>query len=260
MTGKKDVYYFPHDSNARSDPKIISLRRLFGWEGYGSFFGVVEFLRDQPNYKILKDAIKDFLFELRIEDKIFDYMLQIGLLKQDESFVYSESLLRRMERVDETRAKRKASAQLGGQARASQMGKQSAKQSASQMGSSKEPDSYQMGSETKSNKRKETTCRNISFSDDQFSFANEMLAKIKAISSSAKANLESWANEIRLMSEVDHIPIEKIKKVFNWANNDSFWKANILSPSSLRRNFPKLEAKMNSDNESDQEQGLPKWM
>ncbi len=34
-TNEKDAYYFPHDCNARNDPKILALRSVFGAEGYG---------------------------------------------------------------------------------------------------------------------------------------------------------------------------------------------------------------------------------
>lgn len=36
MKHVKDCYYFPHDSNARSDPKIMALIQKYGIEGYGS--------------------------------------------------------------------------------------------------------------------------------------------------------------------------------------------------------------------------------
>lgn len=48
---KKDAYYFPHDSNAKDDPKCMMLIEQLGLEGYGIFWVLVETLRDQPNYK-----------------------------------------------------------------------------------------------------------------------------------------------------------------------------------------------------------------
>lgn len=53
-------------------------------------------------------------------------------------------------------------------------------------------------------------------------------------------NLTSWANTIRLMRERDLIEPREIRDVFVWANQDGFWKANILSPEKLREKFPQL--------------------
>jgi hypothetical protein len=33
----KDAYYFPHDSNARMDIRIVELRDAHGWAGYGIY-------------------------------------------------------------------------------------------------------------------------------------------------------------------------------------------------------------------------------
>jgi len=59
-----------------------------------------------------------------------------------------------------------------------------------------------------------------------------------------KPNLESWANTLRLMLEVDKRDAVKVGEVFTWANNDDFWSSNILSPASLRKQFDKLIVKL----------------
>ena len=60
-----------------------------------------------------------------------------------------------------------------------------------------------------------------------------------------RPNMDSWANTIRLMRERDSRTHEDICKVFAWANSDSFWSANILSPSKLREKFDQLLIKVN---------------
>lgn len=52
---------------------------------------------------------------------------------------------------------------------------------------------------------------------------------------------ERWANDIRLTEEVDKRSIDRIKKVIEFSQRDSFWKQNILSGSKLRKQFDKLE-------------------
>ena len=51
---KKEAYYFSHDANAKDDPKILQLRMHLGWEGYGLFWGLIELLRNQPDYRMQK--------------------------------------------------------------------------------------------------------------------------------------------------------------------------------------------------------------
>lgn len=64
---------------------------------------------------------------------------------------------------------------------------------------------------------------------------------------------DKWADEIRLLREHGGIVIDgkaiglnhnDIAKVFDWANNNNFWSANIRSTSSLRNQFETLTAKM----------------
>ena len=47
--------YFPHDSDARSDDKIIALRIKHKWEGYGLYWALIEKLRESKNYTLKAD-------------------------------------------------------------------------------------------------------------------------------------------------------------------------------------------------------------
>lgn len=55
--------------------------------------------------------------------------------------------------------------------------------------------------------------------------------------------LDKWANTVRLMREQDSLEHRHIAEVFKFANLDSFWKTNILSPEKLREKFAQLSAK-----------------
>ena len=75
--------YFPHDSNSKSDIKIIAMRKIGGWEYYGIYFALLELLFTEENklsvndYEIiafglqcdadkLKQIVEDFeLFEIK---------------------------------------------------------------------------------------------------------------------------------------------------------------------------------------------------
>ncbi len=49
-----------------------------------------------------------------------------------------------------------------------------------------------------------------------------------------------WANTIRLMRVQDNRSHYEICELFQWANKNDFWKDNILSPSSLRKQWDQL--------------------
>jgi len=74
-----------------------------------------------------------------------------------------------------------------------------------------------------------------------------------------KPNMETWANDIRKMREIDKRPLEDIKKVFLWAHNDEFWKANIRSPAKLRKQFDALNIKRANGHETSQRPNPKKY-
>lgn len=59
-----------------------------------------------------------------------------------------------------------------------------------------------------------------------------------------KANLDQWANDFRLIREVDKIPCEKIERVCDWVFRNDFWKSNIQSPAKLRKKWDTLTGQM----------------
>ena len=59
-----------------------------------------------------------------------------------------------------------------------------------------------------------------------------------------KPNLQTWARDIDLMIRKDGRVTDRIREVIVWAQGDSFWRSNILSTGSLRRQFDRLELAM----------------
>ncbi|MDF3623137.1 replication protein, partial [Enterobacter hormaechei] len=55
-----------------------------------------------------------------------------------------------------------------------------------------------------------------------------------------KPNLTSWANDIRMMRQLDGRTHREICQLFKWAAQDSFWHKNILSPAKLRKQWDTL--------------------
>lgn len=122
-TNEKDAYYFPHDCNARNDPKVLALRSVFGAEGYGVYFMTVEILREQPDYrlKVTKYLYNALAMQMQVQaDKVQEIIEACcteftdgegsSLLVNDGEYLYSASLLRRMDRVDTVSEARRAAA------------------------------------------------------------------------------------------------------------------------------------------------------
>lgn len=118
----KEAYYFSHDANARHDDKILELRAEFGWEGYGLFWAIIETLRDCSNYTFPSNAKAGLALSLSIDktklEKFISACLELRLLIEDDGFFYSESLMKRMEDIDEKRRKRAEAGRKGGNAKA----------------------------------------------------------------------------------------------------------------------------------------------
>lgn len=98
----KDAYWFKHDANAAFDSKLLRIRAIFGWEGYGVYFGIIEILRQQSTFSYEKSDSEMQLLAtlLGIEftrfKNIFTECVKVGLFKTNETHFYSNSLNNRM--------------------------------------------------------------------------------------------------------------------------------------------------------------------
>lgn len=94
----KDAYYFPHDSNAKDDPKCVLLIEQLGMEGYGIYWMLIETLRDQPGYRypvaLLPALARRYNTTVeKVKTVVYNYDLFI--VEGDEIF-FSQSLIDRM--------------------------------------------------------------------------------------------------------------------------------------------------------------------
>ncbi len=115
----KDAYYFPHDSNAKDDPKCIMLIEELGAEGYGIFWILIETLRDQPGYKaeirILPAIARRYNTTTeKVKAVVMRYEL---FLVEDEKFFFSPSLIERMKPLEAKREQRRLAGIKSGEAR-----------------------------------------------------------------------------------------------------------------------------------------------
>ena len=120
----KDAYYFPHDSNARGDPKTKFLISVYGMKGYGMYWVLIEVLRDQDEFKLpvnnitLSSLADDFRISFDEAKKfIDDCIYEFTLLKTDSKFMWSDSLIARMQKMIKSREKRSAAGKKGMESR-----------------------------------------------------------------------------------------------------------------------------------------------
>lgn len=121
---KKDAYYFSHDSNARNDPKCIRLRMEKGWEAYGLFWGIIEKLRDQKDYRFHISEIPLIAYEFMVSDILINEIIMnydLFEITKDQYF-FSNRLYRSMKVMD---AKRQKYSEWGKQGNEKRWAKQS---------------------------------------------------------------------------------------------------------------------------------------
>ncbi|MDQ0414196.1 replication protein [Mesobacillus stamsii] len=74
-----------------------------------------------------------------------------------------------------------------------------------------------------------------------YQLADRLFKKILLNNSEYKQpNLQKWADDIRLMMEIDKRNAEQITYVIDWSQTHQFWKTNILSVSKLRDKYDQL--------------------
>jgi len=119
----KDAYYFPHDSNARNDQRLLGVRMKYGMEGYGIYFGIIEILREQSDYKLGSCQFESIAYDLRVDvKKVEDIVMgEFVLFEWDSEYseFWSKSLKRRMEKLDLIKQKRAEAGRVGGKSKAS---------------------------------------------------------------------------------------------------------------------------------------------
>ncbi|RHJ78086.1 Lin1244/Lin1753 domain-containing protein [Parabacteroides sp. AM08-6] len=96
---RKETFYFSHDADAMNDPKCMLLISQLGMEGYGAFWGLVELLRVQPEYKMSIELIPAIAARFQMsEAKLKTVISSFGLFHVTEDyFFYSQSLRDRMQ-------------------------------------------------------------------------------------------------------------------------------------------------------------------
>ena len=80
----KKTFYFPHDSNARNDDKIIAVRMRHKMEGYGVYFAILERILESSNYMCVKDY-NLIAFDLHVSSELIRGIIEnFGLAVREQ--------------------------------------------------------------------------------------------------------------------------------------------------------------------------------
>lgn len=110
---KKNTFYFPHDMNTISDPKISAFVGVFGGAGYGVFWRIVEMLHEDKNNKL---PLKKYIFSaiagtLKLDvDEVVEMVKfltdEFEIFETDGEFFYSKRVIENMEKRNDIKQKR----------------------------------------------------------------------------------------------------------------------------------------------------------
>lgn len=98
------------------------------------------------------------------------------------------------------------------------------------------------------------------YSDEHFRLASKLQNNLAEDfpKEMKKADLNKWADVIRLMEDKDHHTIEQIDYVLTWLPSNSFWFGNIRSAKKLRDKFETLKFEIKT--EKSKKQGNKKFV
>ncbi|QPQ33103.1 hypothetical protein JNUCC51_00495 [Lysinibacillus sp. JNUCC 51] len=74
-----------------------------------------------------------------------------------------------------------------------------------------------------------------------------------------KSNLQTWADDMRKLIELDGVDKHLAKQVMDWVTKDPFWRTNVLSAKKLREKFMELAIKMNAEKKPVQPKQKPQY-
>jgi hypothetical protein len=105
----KETFYFSHDYNARSDEKIQSLRRKYGFQGYGIYWAIVEDLYNNEN--ALRTDYEGIAYEYRVDEEMIKSIINdFNLFIIDNGVFGSLSIQRRLDERNKKSIKARESA------------------------------------------------------------------------------------------------------------------------------------------------------
>lgn len=107
----KQAPFFSHDMNSRHDPKVKAMRGIYGQQGYGWFWTIVEMMAESDGYELnmVDEYVYDaYSMEMQTTPEVAEKFIQecikrFKLFDTDGTVFWSETLRRRMSYRDSVR-------------------------------------------------------------------------------------------------------------------------------------------------------------
>jgi len=246
--------YFSHDYYSRNDPKMVRLFMKHGLSGIGAYWCIVEMLYEEGGYMPLSEYER-ITFELRTSENVIRYLIDDSeLFVNDGEKFWSETAIERLKKRAEksTKARQSIENRWNKQRNNTDVIRTYNDGNTNKVKESKVK-------ESKKNDYKKLLLSEITISD--FPELNSEYVEIaKAFKELFKSNLieagastitidkakGNWIDDIRLLIETDRYTVEHLRNVYQFLQNDAFWKQNILSTSKLREKMPQLKLKLHN--------------
>lgn len=222
----KDAYYFSHDANALTDPKILAMRCDYGMEGYGLYWAIIEMLRNEEKYKLDYNkntfrAIKTLTnTTVDVEKYITDCLEDYKLFQLEDNKFFSNSLLKRMEEYDHKKAISRENGRKGGAPKGNQNARKS-KEDNQETTENKQQvvleqtetteNKQSKVKESKVNKSKENNNNKLNKTklNSLYLFINKKNKSFKGLSQTDRVSIETVLKKLELYTENDlYIPDE----------------------------------------------------
>lgn len=225
----KDTFYFPHDYNARSDPKIKKLIRKHGFVGYGIYWAIVEDLYDNAN--ALPTDYETIAYDFRTDENTIE-----SIIKDFDLFVIeggefgSLSIQKRLSARDKKSAKARESARKRWD---------KIKEDANALHSESDPNAIKekkvkesKGKEKKVKEKKEP----IVYSKEVHDCFLKCLSYFpEHLHPNTEIKKNNWLDTLHKLNTIDNLELDLVRKIVKKARADDFWSKNFLSLTKLRK-------------------------
>ena len=102
-------HYFSHDHYARTDEKLQEVLMKMGYEGIGYYWSMVEMMHEQGG-KLELDKCESIAFAMRMDTGKLKMLISL-IFEKDDTYFWSDSVLKRIKMQEEKSKKAKKSAQ-----------------------------------------------------------------------------------------------------------------------------------------------------
>lgn len=239
--------WIKHDTDANQDAKLQNVLLDYGLEGYGLYWYCIELIagrvdKDNITFELEHDSriiAKNTGSTAQKVSEIMKYFVSVGLFEDSQGVVTCLKLARRLDKSMTSNPQMREIIENfkrhdGVMTESDKVMQDKNRLDKNRIDKSNLPTDGRPPASKK-------------FNDDDIRFAEWFYqGLLNNNPQHKKPNFESngWADAVRLMRERDGRTYDQMADLARWVLNDSFWKANVLSPSKLRDKWDQLTVKM----------------